>query len=140
MNRIVNQFIKAFKVAIERKWDRIYVAIDIHETTLEPTWSEEMSATYYEHAKEALQLMSEHKMVCLILWSCGKPNLNKEYLEFFKKDGINFDYTNENPECKSTKYADFDSKLYFSVGLDDKFGFIPEEDWKEILEYFKSLK
>lgn len=64
------------------------------------------------------------------------PELNKLYFNFFQENGINFDYINENPEVNSTEYADFDTKLYFNVGLDDKFGFDVEEDWKEIHTYF----
>ena len=128
MNRIIRTFDKAFETAKRKNWDKIYVAVDLHETCLKPTWQKELSKDYYPFAKEVLQKLSEMKEVCLILWSCSLPEINKEYFEFFKADNINFDYINENPECPSTDYANFDLKLYFSVGLDDKFGFEPEED------------
>jgi hypothetical protein len=137
MNRIVRQFEKAFDVMRKRNFPQIFVAVDIHETILKPTWSKDLSTEYYENAKETLQLMSDNKNICLILWSCSLPKFNQMYKEFFEKDGIVFDYINENPECLSTEYADFDSKLYFSVGLDDKFGFEVEEDWVELHAYFK---
>ena len=124
----------------KRKFPQIFVGADIHETILKPTWSKELSKDYYDGAKEAMQLMSENKEVCLILWSCSLPEINKVYKESFLTDGISFDYINENPECTSTVYADFDTKLYFSVGLDDKFGFIPDEDWEALIAYFKYLK
>lgn len=140
MNRIVKTFIKAFETAKVKKWDKIYVGVDIHETCLKPTWSTTLSSEYYEYAKEALQLMTENEMVCLILWSCSLPDLNKQYCDNFTAHDIKFDYINENPECPSTHYANFDLKLYFSVGLDDKFGFIPEEDWQHVYEFFYKQK
>ena len=138
-NRIVQQFIKAFEVAKKRNWYRIYIGIDIHETMLKPTWSKDLSSEYYPCAKETLQLMSQNKMISMILWSCSLPEFNKKYQETFQKDEIEFNYINENPECASTDYADFESKLYFSVGLDDKFGFIPDEDWEALYHYFKTI-
>lgn len=139
MNRIVKTFEKAFKVAERKGWSKVYIAVDLHETCLKPTWQKEISKEYYPFAKEVLQKLSDRKDVCLILWSCSLPELNKEYFEFFKQDGINFDYINENQEVKSTEYADFDTKLYFSVGLDDKFGFDPEEDWGPLFSYFSEM-
>jgi hypothetical protein len=135
MNRIVKAFIKAFKTAERKGWDRLYISVDLHETTLLPTWQKEISTEYYPFAKDTLKMLSERTDICLILWSCSLPEINKEYFEFFKQDGINFDYINENPECPSTDYADFDTKLYFSVGLDDKFGFDPEKDWEALYNY-----
>jgi hypothetical protein len=135
MNRIVKTFISAQRVAKEREWNRIYIGCDIHSTTLKPTYSTELSREYYPFAKETLKMLSERTDICLILWSCSLPEINKEYFDFFKQDGINFDYINENPECSSTEYADFDTKLYFSVGLDDKFGFDPDKDWEALKEY-----
>jgi hypothetical protein len=139
MNRIVKAFIKAFETAKRKNWDKIYIAVDLHETCLKPTWQKEISKEYYPYAKEVLNLLSDMSEVCLILWSCSLPELNKEYYDFFKEDGINFDYINENPECPSTDYANFDLKLYFSLGFDDKFGFDPDEDWKALLEYLNTI-
>jgi hypothetical protein len=137
-NRIIKLFKNAAKVAKDRNWDKIYLACDIHSTILKPTYSTILSTEYYPFAKDTLKMLSERTDICLILWSCSLPEINKEYFEFFKQDGINFDYINENPECPSTDYADFDTKLYFSVGLDDKFGFDPEEDWEPLYNYLLS--
>lgn len=137
MNRIVKALIKAQETAKKKNWSKIYIGVDIHETILIPTWTKILSAEYYPHSKETMKLLSDRKDICLILWSCSLPELNKEYFEFFKQDGINFDYINENPECPSTDYANFDLKLYFSVGLDDKFGFDPEEDWEPLFNYLQ---
>ena len=136
MNRIVQQF-ELLKEKRKKGWTKIYVAVDLHETVVLPTWTTGLSTTFYEHAEVVLRLLTEDPEVCLIMWSCSLPEVNREYSEFFRGKGINFDYINENPECGSTPYADFESKLYFSVGIDDKFGFVPEEDWLEIRELFR---
>lgn len=138
-NRMVKQFKKQFELFESKGWNRIYVAVDIYETTMNPTWSKEMSSEFYEHCREVLRMLSDDPKICLILWSCSLPDLNKVYHKMFLDEGINFDYINENPECKSTDYADFESKLYFSIGLDDKFGFDPHTDWFFIRKYLNSV-
>lgn len=140
MNRIVKQFDKSFDLMKHKTWPQIYVGIDIHETVLKPTWSKSLSSEYYPFAKETLQLMSYDPEVNMILWSCSLKEFNREYHANFKKDFIDFNYINENPECKSTHYADFESKLYCDVGIDDKFAFMPHEDWSAIYEYFLMRK
>lgn len=147
MNRIVEQFEKSFGVIKSRKdWPKIYVAVDIHETCVVPTWSTKIDDEFYEDCKETLQMMSEDKEVCLILWSCSREELNVKYREFFATHDINFDYINENPECPSTTYANFERKLYFNVGLDDKFAFRPKakgrtkSDWYHLRSYFIKRK
>jgi len=59
------------------------------------------------------------------------------YLEHFKENGIFFDYVNENPEYENLSFACFDTKFYYDIGIDDKFGFDANIDW-EIL--YLSLK
>ena len=134
MNRIVKTFEKAFETAKKKGWNMSYIGCDIHETILKPTWSKELSTEYYSYSKEVLKLLSNREDICLILWSCSVLENNKKYQDFFKKDGIIFDYINENP-IPATEYADFKTKLYFSVILDDKAGFDPEEDWLELYKY-----
>lgn len=138
-NRMVLKFIDAMEKVKRGKWDKIYVGVDIHETCMEPTWSEELSTIYYPYAKECLQIMSENKLFCPILWTSSLPDGIEKYMEHFKKDGIIFEHVNKNPECEDTIYADFKAKLYFAIGLDDKFGFLPKQDWKPIYEYLLSL-
>jgi len=137
---LVRQLIKSFGLAKKRNWDKIYVVIDIHETVLKPTWSEDISTEYYDFAKETLQLMSKNNMLCLILWTSSLSEGIEKYLEIFRKDNIKFDFVNKNPECENTKYADFKTKLYMSMGMDDKFGFIPEDDWEPLFNFLKKIK
>lgn len=134
MLSITNLFEKAFKVMKARNWEKIYVVVDIHETMVEPTWTIDRSYDYYPFAQKALQLLSKRKDVYLIQWSSSNSENNQEYFKQFTKDGILFDSINCNKEVCSTDYADFDSKLYMNVGLDDKFGFEPK-DWKELYYY-----
>ena len=57
-----------------------------------------------------------------------------EYRARFAEEGIHFDYANENPEVGNTSFQNFEVKLYFNVGIDDKFGFEPETDWVKVIE------
>ena len=50
------------------------------------------------------------------------------------EEGIRFDYANENPEVGKTSFQNFEVKLYFNVGIDDKFGFEAETDWVKVIE------
>ena len=127
---------KAFDAAFvrmkEKNWEKIYVAVDIHDTILRACYEDEETYDYFPLAKDVLQIMSIRKDICLILWSsCHREKL-AEYARHFLDDGIRFDYINENPEVDNTRLQNFDEKLYMNVGLDDKFGFEPETDWEVI--------
>lgn len=129
---------KAFDAAFvrmkEKNWEKIYVAVDIHDTILRACYDDEETYDYFPLAKDALQAMSVRKDICLILWSsCHREKL-AEYAQHFLDDGIWFDYINENPEVDNTRLQNFDEKLYMNVGLDDKFGFEPETDWEAICQ------
>ena len=127
---------KAFDAAFirmrEKDWDKIYVAVDIHDTILRACYDEEETYDYFPMAKEALQLMSCREDICLILWSSCHRDKLMEYAQHFLNDGIRFDYINENPEVGNTRLQNFEEKLYMNVGLDDKFGFDAETDWEII--------
>ena len=127
---------KAFDAAFirmrEKNWDRIYVAVDIHDTILRACYDDEETFDYFPLAKETLQAMSLREDICLILWSSCHRDKLAEYARHFLDDGIRFDYTNENPEVENTHLQNFEEKLYMNVGLDDKFGFDAETDWVTI--------
>jgi len=129
---------KAFRAAlsrkIERKWEKIYVLVDIHDTIVHACYEKPETFDYFPAAKEALQLMTCRDDVCLILWSSTYKDKLDMYLVHFATDGIIFDYVNGNPEVSNTPLSDFENKLYYNVGIDDKFGFEPENDWKTIIE------
>lgn len=130
----------AFNRAFERKeiehWDKIYVLIDIHDTIFEGSYSDDEKFIAYKWAIEALQMMSVSKEISLILWTSTYEEKTKVYVDYLSKYGIKFDMINENPEVSNTSLGCFDKKLYFNVGIDDKFGFNPNTDWRKICRYF----
>ncbi len=131
---ITKAFVAAFERKIEKGWDKIFVVVDIHDTIIRACYEEEEHYEYFPMAKEALQALSDREDVCLILWSGCYPDKLAAYREHFAEDGILFEYGNENPEVGNTALSCFDEKLYFNVGIDDKFGFDPTLDWSEVLD------
>jgi len=140
MKTISQIFDSAFATKEARGWEKIYVLVDIHETILYPTWSEERSEVFYPMAKECLKLLTKRNDVCLIQWSSSSPHNNAVYWNTFLDYNIDFDYINKNPEIKSTEYADFDTKPYMNVIIDDKAGFDANVDWLELHEYLINKK
>lgn len=135
--------LSAFRNAREnykaRKWDKIYVLVDIHGTIFFPTYHNKETYKWYDNAKEALQLLSQKKNVCLILWSSTHDDILREYIKVFEENGIHFDYVNCNPEVESNELTNVNSKLYFNVGIDDKFGFDPVNgDWKQVMWFLNN--
>lgn len=116
----------------EKRWDYIYVAVDIHGTVFKPCYEKTETYEYYPGAKETLQMLSNSLKIKLIIWSAAKPEQLEKYRKKFLSDGIIFEYCNCNPEVVDTNIASFKEKFYFNVGLDDKFGFDPKYDWKNI--------
>ena len=84
--------------------------------------------------------MTNRDDVCLILWSSTYREKLAMYLDHFAADGIRFDYVNANPEVTNTALSDFEAKLYYNVGIDDKFGFEPETDWTSVIEVLSLYK
>lgn len=136
VNRVVASFKNQFEIMKKKNWSKIYVAVDIHDTTMKPTYSKELSSEYYPLAKETLQLISKDPEVCLILWTCSTKENCDLYLEKFKNDNIDFKYVNCNPEVVSTDFADYVAKIYGNVFLDDKCMFLPYKDWPYIYNYW----
>ncbi len=138
---------KAFEAAFirmrEKNWEKIYVAVDIHDTILRACYDDEETYDYFPSAKEVLQTMTLQDDICLILWSSCHRDKLKEYARHFLDDGIRFDYINENPEVGNTHLQNFEEKLYMNVGLDDKFGFDAENDWdivrQVLIEYPENI-
>lgn len=125
-------FDAAFNRMREKNWEKIYVAVDIHDTILRACYDDEETYDYLPFAKDALRTMSLRKDICLILWSSCHRDKLVEYANHFLDDGIKFEYLNENPEVDNTRLQNFEEKLYMNVGLDDKFGFDAETDWEVI--------
>lgn len=132
---IEKSFDNAFKRMVERKWDKIYVLVDIHDTIFEACYHEKENHKWYPFAKEALQIMSYSRNISLILWTSSHKESINEYLEYFKANGISFNMVNSNSETKNNELSCFDEKTYFNVGIDDKFGFDAETDWETVYDY-----
>jgi hypothetical protein len=132
---IEKSFEGAFKRMKDRNWEKIYVLVDIHDTILKACYHNEETHEWFPYAKEALDIMSHAQQISLILWTSTHNNVIKEYVDFFKKNGITFDMVNINHETKNTDLSCFDDKTYFNVGIDDKFGFEAETDWEILYNY-----
>lgn len=130
---IVNAIKKSFERAKEKKWDKTFWAVDIHDTIIKPNYQKGIPTEWYPFAKEALQKISKRKDICLILYTCSWPKEIEEYLEFFKENDIHFDYVNSNPEAQNTNYGFYDNKPYFNVLFEDKSGFLIEE-WEDVIK------
>lgn len=52
----------------------------------------------------------------------------------------NVAYFNVNLDCQNTLTGDFTRKFYYDILLDDKAGFEPEKDWKEIYKMLPLIK
>ena len=135
---------KAFSAAFERKilknWEKIYVAVDIHDTILKACYEEKEEYDYFPHALQALRMLSERNDICMILWTACHPGPLADYLARFEEEGIHFDYVNCNPEVSNTELNNFDNKLYMNVGLDDKFGFEGEKDWQAVIDVLEKYQ
>ena len=138
---IVKAFDNAFKRAKEKNWDYIYVLVDVHGTIFTPSYLKEEKYEFYPYAKEALQLLSKDPNIKLILWTSSTNQAALDYGVVFNRNKIYFDYLNCNPEVErqptDPETLDLSSKYYFNIGIDDKFGFEPETDWKIIYEYLR---
>lgn len=136
-----SSIIKAIKKneerSLEKKWDKTFWCIDIHDTFIKSNYkSGEIPTEFYKDSIEVLQYLSKRNDICLILYTCSWPNEIQQYLDLFESKEIKFKYVNENPEVLSTGYGCYDKKMYFNILMDDKAGFDPYTDWKEIMEYF----
>ena len=113
----------------------IYIMIDVHNTILKPTFDKKETFEYFPYAKETLQLLSEKENIKLIMWTSSYDEKIQMYLKHFEENGIIFNFVNENKEYGNVSFACFDTKFYYDIGIDDKFGFDAEHDWKEIYTF-----
>ena len=138
---IIKAFDSAFKRAQAKHWDYIYILIDVHGTIFWPSYFDKEKYEYYPYAKEVLQILSKDPKIKLILWTSSTTNSIVNYKIKMIYDKISFDYVNRNPEVErqstDPSSLDLSEKFYFNVGIDDKFGFEPETDWKLIYDYIK---
>jgi hypothetical protein len=129
---------KAFAIAKTRNWEKIFVAVDIHDTAVVSNYSGNRIPTmFYPNAKEVLQYLSERPDVTLIMYTSSHPHEMLKYKGFFEENGVYFKFINENPDCPSTGYGCYDKKFYFNVLIEDKAGFDAEVGWEEVRKEFE---
>lgn len=127
---------RAYDVARVRNWDKVYWAIDLHETCIRSNYGKGSYEFLGDYVVRALQKISERPETVIILWSSVHADEEADIIEFFANNGIRVSYFNHNPEVSNTAHGNFDTKFYFSILLDDKAGFNYELDWFKIFDLF----
>lgn len=129
----------AWNAAVRKQWNKIYIAIDIHDTIVYSNYKvDELPTEFTPGAKETLQYLSTRQDIVLILYTCSWPKEIEKYLEYFKLNFIKFDYINKNPEVPNNALGHYDDKLYFNILLDDKACFDFRNDWYIIKNWIAS--
>ena len=131
---IVKHIRNTLKRCKQKRWKKLFWAIDLHETIIEPTYSGNTPQRMYPYARRVLRVLTQRHDMCLILFTSTSEEDLKGTLKFFKEQGIKFDYINRNPECPSEGYSDFSTKYHFDVMLENKGGFEPS-DWETIYRF-----
>ena len=139
INKLLDNF---HKKQFEKEWYTTYWVFDLHNTILKSKHNiGDTSLNYYDYAKYTLQLLSNNRLdIKLILHTSSYPHQIEEYIRLFKQDYIEFDYINENPEISNDHghFGYYKEKFYFDLYFEDKAGFDPMEDWKEILNFLQT--
>lgn len=132
---------KCLSDATTKGWGKTYWAFDIHGTILKPTFKPGVISTeFYPYAKEVMQLISRQSDIVRILYTCSYPHEIDAFLRCFEREGIHFDYVNENPDICDGAYGHYEGKFYFNVLFEDKAGFDPLTDWKRVYDLLIQLK
>src|SRR5690554_2945679 len=73
-NYIYHIFENARKSAKKKNWDKIYLAIDIHDTIVYGNYDkDELPTKFIGNAKKTLQYLSNRSDIELILYTCSHP-------------------------------------------------------------------
>ena len=140
MHYLVKYLDKLLKMKEEKGWDYLYFMVDIHNTVIKSTYDKSDNFVYFPYAKEVMQILTKRSDIKLIMWTSTYPEVIEQYRNVFKVSGIEFDYVNENPEMDDDYIRCFIEKFYYDIGIDDKFGFDAETDWKEIYDYLQGKR
>jgi hypothetical protein len=132
---------KMFDHSFEKEWYETYWAFDLHGTIIKSTYNG-TEMIYYPFAKQVLQILTKRPDVKMILWTSSYLHEIEKYLQKFEKEGIRFDAVNENPGISSRNgnFGYYEKKFYFNVLFDDKAGFLPEKEWKEVYNFLISAQ
>lgn len=134
---MVDYIQKMFAHSFNKKWYETYWAIDLHGTIIKPTYNSNGDMEYYPYALDVLRLLTKRPDIKLILWTSSYPEEIKSLLKEFELDKIHFDAVNENPgiSSKNGNFGYYENKFYCNVMFDDKAGFNPETEWKQLHTY-----
>jgi len=127
---------RAFQQKKERKWETVYVTIDLHGTLIRPYHD---CIEFYPGAVEIIQWFNSRPDFKIILWTSTHFKETLDFLDVAREQGLKFDCINKNPFEKSSPRANFALKFYFNILLDDKAGFEPETDWELIKHELQRL-
>jgi deoxyribodipyrimidine photolyase len=116
---------KAYRTAKERNWDTIYILVDAHDTICGSNYKD-AEAEFYPQALHALREICKLPEVHLVLWTSCYPEEGPKYVRRLAGEGVFIKGLNETP-VENTTTGDFRKKPYFSILIDDKAGFVPEE-------------
>ena len=122
---------RAYQILNERNWDTVYWAVDLHGTVLKANYENGGYEFINSAAARALKYISTRPESKIILWSSLHDEEWDKVVAFLKEAGVVVHYCNENPEVPNTDTGNFSSKFYFSILVDDKAGFSPNE-WDEV--------
>ena len=136
---IIKTVIKIYQKKESRGYKKLYWAIDLHNTILKFNYKKDMAMDFYPYALGVLKLLSEDKESVLILYTATIHYQIKALLDTLEEKGIVFKYINENPEVGNSELADYSEKFCYNILLDDRAGFRPEYEWKDIYEYLNTI-
>lgn len=136
MSSIISVVKKSFD-AISEKYPMVFWNIDLHGVCFKSNYVNNEHLWVNDECINALKEISKNKDSRIILWSSCYPEEQIKIKHFMESHGITVDFFNENPLTKNTHYGDFSQKYYFSILLDDKAGFEPNKDWRQIYNYVK---
>lgn len=131
---IYKSIINAYVEKMQRKWEKLYFAIDLHGTIIQKYRGNDIFP--YPHVKDVLIELSKMPDIVLILYTSTYVYNLKPFLSWCRENGVVFVYINENPDCSNNSTGDFSKKFYFNVLIDDRAGFDPEE-WIDVLRAVK---
>lgn len=113
----------AYEKTHARGWDKVYWALDLHDTCFRSTYRQYEYEWINPYVKGALLRLVAHPETHLILWSSVHPDEQPYIIKFFEDAGIRISGFNDNPFERGNATSGFDQKFYMSVIIDDKAGF-----------------
>lgn len=136
---LIDAFERAFASAKKKGWDKIYIAVDVHDTMVYGNYNAtELPRSFTPGAEETMRILSDRPDVDLIMYTCSHQKEIDKYLKYFAEHGIVFQDWNKNVDVPDNALGCYQHKLYFNILLEDKAGFDCEKDWFVIKEWIQN--